>query len=95
MNKVPETIRKELAILMAKPEREIDFSDMPETTEKEWRSAVRGKFYRPIKKQLTVRIDADILEWLKSQGRKGYQARLNNILRNVMLSQTQVIATHR
>lgn len=84
MNKLPESIRKELAALAAKPESEIDFSDLPATTEQDWRGAVRGKFYRPIKRQLTVRIDADVLEWLKSQG-KGYQSRLNDILRTAML----------
>ena len=84
MNKVPESIRKELAALAAKPESEIDFSDLPATTEQDWRGAVRGKFYRPIKQQLTVRIDADVLEWLKSQG-KGYPSRLHDILRAAML----------
>lgn len=84
MNKVPESIRKELAALAAKPESEIDFSDLPATTEQDWQGAERGKFYRPIKQQLTVRIDADVLEWLKSQG-KGYQSRLNDILRTAML----------
>ena len=84
MNKVPESIRNELAALAAMPESEIDFSDLPATTEQDWRDAVRGKFYRPIKQQLTVRIDADVLEWLKSQG-KGYQSRLNEILRAAML----------
>jgi uncharacterized protein (DUF4415 family) len=85
MNKVPESIRKELAALAAKPESEIDFSDLPATTKQDWHDAERGKFYRPIKQQLTVRIDADVLEWLKSQG-KGYQSRLNSILRRAMLS---------
>ena len=85
MNKVPESIRKELTALAAKPENEIDFSDLPPTTEQDWHGAVRGKFYRPIKQQLTVRIDADVLEWLKSQG-KGYQGRLNEILRAAMLN---------
>lgn len=85
MNKVPESIHKELAALAAKPENEIDFSDLPPTTEQDWHGAVRGNFYRPIKQQLTVRIDADVLEWLKSQG-KGYQGRLNEILRAAMLN---------
>ena len=88
MNKVPESIRKELAALAAKPENEIDFSDLPPTTEQDWHGAVRGKFYRPIKQQLTVRIDADVLEWLKSQG-KGYQGRLNEILRAAMLDKVR------
>ena len=84
MNKVPESVRKELAALAAKPEDAIDFSDLPATSRKDWQGATRGKFYRPIKQQLTVRVDADVLEWLKSQG-SGYQSRLNDILRNAML----------
>jgi uncharacterized protein (DUF4415 family) len=84
MSKVPNSVRKELAALAAKPENEIDFSDLPETKRKDWQGAARGKFYRPIKQQLTVRVDADVLEWLKSQG-TGYQSRLNDILRNAML----------
>ncbi|MFI4940573.1 MAG: BrnA antitoxin family protein [Burkholderiales bacterium] len=88
MSKVPESVRKELTALAAKPEHEIDFSDLPATTEQDWQGAVRGKFYRPIKQQLTVRIDADVLEWLKSQG-KGYQSRLNEILRAAMLDKVR------
>jgi uncharacterized protein (DUF4415 family) len=85
MSKVPKSIREELAALAAKHESEIDFSDVPATTEHDWRGAQRGKFYRPVKRQLTVRIDADVIEWLKSQGR-GYQSRLNEILRAAMLA---------
>ena len=83
MSKVPESIGKELATLAARPERDIDFSDLPATKEQDWNGAQRGKFYRPIKQQLTVRIDADVLEWLKNQG-NGYQTRLNQILRDAM-----------
>ena len=86
MNKLPESIRQELAALAAKPEHDIDFSDLPATTAQDWQGARRGPLYRPVKKQLTVRIDADVLEWLKSQG-KGYQRRLNAILRSAMLDQ--------
>ena len=88
MKKVPESIAKELAALAARPESEIDFSDLPATTDRDWHGAVRGKFYRPIKQQLTVRVDADVLEWLKSQG-KGYQSRLNDILRAAMLDKAR------
>ena len=84
MNKVPESVRKELSALAAKPESEIDYSDIPATTKDAWRGASRGRFYRPLKQQLTVRIDADVLEWLKGQG-SGYQSRLNEILRAAML----------
>ena len=85
MPKVPEALRKELAALAAKPESDIDFSDIPATSEQDWHDAARGQFYRPLKQQLTVRIDADVLAWLKSQG-KGYQSRLNEILRSAMLN---------
>ncbi len=61
---------------------DIDLSDLPEV--RDWDGAVVGKFYRPIKKPLTLRIDADVLAWLKSQG-KGYQTRINQILRSAML----------
>jgi len=88
MNKVPESVRKELAALTAMAEDDIDFSDIPATTLHDWKGAVRGKFYRPVKQQLTVRIDADVVEWLKGQG-KGYQSRLNSILRSAMLGTVQ------
>lgn len=88
MQKLPELLRSELAALTAKPESEIDFSDMPATKEQDWQGATRGKFYRPVKQQLTVRIDADVLAWLKSQG-KGYQSRLNDILRAAMIDKSR------
>jgi len=49
---------------------------------------VRGHFYRPVKKAVSVRIDLDVLEWLKMQG-KGYQTRINHILRDTMLRSKQ------
>lgn len=79
-----EMQRARLKTLAQRPDSEIDFSDIPATTDEEWRGAVRGKFYRPIKQQLTVRIDADVIDWLKNQG-AGYQSRLNAILRAAML----------
>lgn len=85
MNKVPDAVRKELAALAALPEKDIDFSDLPPTHATDWAHAERGKFYRPVKQQLTVRIDADVVAWLKGQG-KGYQSRLNQILRAAMLN---------
>ncbi|WP_337016770.1 BrnA antitoxin family protein [Leclercia sp. AS011] len=74
----------ELNALAKKPDDEIDYSDIPETTDEQWSDAVRGKFYRPLKTQASVRIDADVMEWLKRPG-KGYQTRLNAILREAML----------
>ncbi len=60
---------------------EIDLTDIPEV--RDWSKAVVGKFYRPIKKSLTIRIDADVLAWLRAQG-KGYQTRINGLLRQAM-----------
>jgi uncharacterized protein (DUF4415 family) len=65
-------------------QNDIDLSDLPEV--RDWDDAIVGKFYRPIKKPLTLRVDADVLAWLKSQG-KGYQTRINQILRTAMMNQ--------
>ena len=73
--------KKELRELAAKPDNEIDLTDIPEIVD--WSGAVVGKFYRPIKKSLTIRVDADVLAWLRSQG-KGYQTRINQLLRAAM-----------
>jgi uncharacterized protein (DUF4415 family) len=74
-----------LRTLAARPDSEIDLSDAPEMTDEEWKTAERGHFYRPVKRQITARVDADVLAWLKSQGR-GYQSRINAILRREMLT---------
>lgn len=74
----------ELLALSARPDSGIDYSDIPPLSEAMMAEAVRGRFWRPVKAATSVRIDADILEWLKSPG-KGYQTRLNAILREAML----------
>jgi len=78
--------KQELAKLAARPEREIDLSDIPELTDNFWRNAMRNPFYRPIKKQVTLRLDADVLAWLRKQG-KGYQTRANSLLREIMVKE--------
>lgn len=80
-----EEQRANLKVLSQRPDSEIDTSDIPEMTDEKWKSAVRRHLYRPVKQQITARIDADVLEWLKSQG-KGYQSRINAILRREMLA---------
>ena len=74
----------ELKALANKSDDEIDYSDIPATEDEQWSEANRGKFFRPLKTQASVRIDADVMEWLKRPG-KGYQTRLNAILREAML----------
>ncbi|PPC91914.1 MAG: toxin-antitoxin system, antitoxin component [Methylobacter sp.] len=65
------------------PDEQIDYSDIPAATPEQWREAERGRFSRPVKQQLTLRIDADVIAWYKSQGR-GYQTRINEVLRQAM-----------
>lgn len=79
-----EKRESELDILAKKPESEIDYSDIPPLDKQQWKNAVSGQFYRPVKAHASVRIDADVLEWLKAPG-KGYQTRLNAILREAMM----------
>ena len=75
---------REVAALVAQPDDKIDYSDIPPLTERFWQNAVRNPFYHPVKQQLTVRLDADVIAWLRRQG-EGYQTRLNALLRNAML----------
>jgi uncharacterized protein (DUF4415 family) len=79
--------RREIAAIGAKPDSEIDFSDIPRLSDTFWKHAVRNPFYRPRKRQVTVRVDADVMAWLRSQG-TGYQTRLNRVLREAMLTET-------
>lgn len=74
--------KTELKALSALLNEDIDTSDIPEMTD--WRGAVRGKFYRPVKEPISIRIDADVLAWFRSQGEK-YQSRINEALREYML----------
>lgn len=78
--------KRGLAKLATRPDREIDLSEIPELTDKFWRNAMRNPFYRPIKKQVTLRLDADVLAWLRKQG-KGYQTRANSLLREIMVKE--------
>ena len=72
---------RELSALAGLRDDQIDTSDIAEV--KDWSRAVVGKFYRPIKEPVTIRLDADVLDWLKSKG-PGYQTRINALLRELM-----------
>ena len=63
---------------------EIDYSDIPRPDKTFLKKATMA--WPPAKKQLTIRLDEDVLAWLKGHG-KGYQTRINRILRGVMESQ--------
>ncbi len=80
--KLSRKLESELKALEAMGNDDIDYSDIPQRTD--WSGAVVGRLYRPIKTPLTVRVDVDVLAWLRSKG-AGYQTRLNRILRDAML----------
>ncbi len=71
-------LQAELDALARMPESEIDTADMPPV--ENWTHAVRGALFRPIKRPLSLRIDADIIDWFQRQG-SGYQTRMNTALR--------------
>lgn len=66
-------------------DEEIDLSDCPEITPEQFAKAVvrRGLPINKNKAQVTLRVDSDVLEWFKSQGR-GYQTQINSLLRSYM-----------
>jgi len=80
--------KRELAAVAARSDDQIDTSDIPELPASAWRmpDAVRGRFYRPVKRAVSMRLDADVVAWLKKAG-KGYQTRANRILRERMLDE--------
>jgi uncharacterized protein (DUF4415 family) len=86
VKKVSKKQSKELAALAALRDGKIDLTDLPEVLD--WSVAIAGKYYRPIKKSLTIRLDADVLAWLKAQGR-GYQTRINKLPRAAMESRAR------
>jgi uncharacterized protein (DUF4415 family) len=63
------------------PDDKIDTREMPEQLD--WSNAQRGMFYKPMKRQITLRIDADLIEWFRQHapGESGYQTRINEALR--------------
>jgi uncharacterized protein (DUF4415 family) len=84
-----EAQRKEIAALIARPDSEIDYSDIPELDEKFWKNAVRNPYFRPVKQQLTLRLDSDLIAWFKRRAPdgKGYQSDINKALREYVEQQ--------
>jgi uncharacterized protein (DUF4415 family) len=83
MKRLTKEQKREIAAIAARNDEEIDLSEMPEIVD--WSGAEVGKFYRPPKRSVTMRVDADVVEWLKSYG-PGYQSRANMLLRHAMSS---------
>jgi uncharacterized protein (DUF4415 family) len=83
MRRLTREQKRDIAAIAAKKDADIDLSDMPEVAD--WSGAETGKFYRPPKKSVTMRLDQDVIDWLKAYGR-GYQTRVNLLLRHAMAS---------
>jgi len=79
-------ITSEIRKLYARRDRSLDRSDVPQLSPAQWAKGEIGRFYRPIKTQISFRIDADLLAWLKSKG-EGHLSRINTILRERMLAE--------
>lgn len=80
--------KAELEALAALPDDQINTDDIPEATG-DWSGAKRGAFYRPIKQQITLRLDADLIDWFKThqQQNEGYQTSINRALREYVRQQ--------
>lgn len=89
---IDEETQERMKALSAMPDDQIDFSEIPEWTPEDFASAVPfHSIWRARKTQITARIDADILVWLKSHG-KGYQTLMNNLLRKEMIKEQKKMA---
>ncbi len=77
-----ERQRRELKHLAEMPDSEIDYSDAPEAYPLPSDIHV-GKFYRPVKHLVSLRLDADVLAWFRARGKK-YQTYMNEVLRREM-----------
>jgi len=82
MRRLTREQKRDVRAIAAKRDADIDFSDAPPVLD--WSGAEIGKFYRPRKKPVTMRLDADVIAWLKADG-PGYQTKANGLLRHAML----------
>lgn len=84
-----EAQKAEIAALKARPEDDVDTSDIPELTEEFWQNAVRNPYFKPIKQQLTLRLDSDLVAWFKRRAPdgRGYQSAINKALRDYVTKQ--------
>ncbi|HWF11945.1 MAG TPA: BrnA antitoxin family protein [Bryobacteraceae bacterium] len=78
-----KSIKSDLARVDRMKDGEIDYSDIPPLDKSFFTKAAEA--WPPAKQQLTIRLDADVLTWLRANGR-GYQTRINRILRAAMES---------
>ena len=81
MTELPADIQAQMRALETLPDDQVDTTDAPEIFD--WSDARRGVFHRPVKQQITLRLDADIIAWFKARARdgRGYQTDINEALR--------------
>jgi uncharacterized protein (DUF4415 family) len=86
-----EEERAALKALADLPDDQIDLTDpdSPPMKAEDFAGGIRGGFWKPVKKPVALRIDADVLAWFKRQG-PGYQTRINEILREHMERQGKI-----
>ena len=77
-------LETQIANMKQKEDRDTDFSDIPEILD--WTGVVRGNLFRPVKRHVTLRLDADVLEWFKCRHAK-YQTAINAALRQYIHAQ--------
>jgi uncharacterized protein (DUF4415 family) len=82
----PVKISSRTRELYEKRDRSLDHADVPQLPPALWAQGMVGKYYRPLKSQISFRIDNDVLAWLKSKG-QGHLSRINAILRKQMESE--------
>src|ERR1700732_289821 len=92
MRKLTKEQKRDIRAIAAKRDEDIDFSDAPAVFD--WSGAEIGKFYRPTKRPVTMRLDSDVIAWLKADGR-GYQTKANWLLRSAMLHFTKESSSSR
>jgi uncharacterized protein (DUF4415 family) len=86
MRKLTKEQKRDIQAIAAKRDEDIDFSDARPVLN--WKNAEIDKFYLPTKKIVTMRLDSDVIAWLKAYGR-GYQTKANWLLRHAMLHYTR------
>ena len=77
-------MKREIEALKNMKESDIDTSDIPVLPPEKWATAQVGRFYKPLKTPVSLRLDSDVLQWLKSQDGE-YQTRINALLREQMM----------
>jgi uncharacterized protein (DUF4415 family) len=82
MRKLTREQRRDIKAVAAKKDGDIDFSDVAPILD--WSRAEMGRFFQPKKKAVTIRLDTDVIGWLKGYG-PGYQTKANMLLRTAML----------